>query len=586
MTLNRCYTNILLLILILYFSFFFVLFNGYNEDSTTFQYIFTYILYIYSFLSFIIFIYGALYNYKEVEEEKTKIKFSDIEIYPTIDVFITRYDESIEVLSKTVKGCMNIEYPNNKIEIYVLDDGNDVSIRDYILEINLKSESESGHVVNYITRDKNIGKKAGNLNNGLQHSNGDYILVLDCDMIPDKDIVKHILPHFYKRNVNIIVSDIEIGYVQTPQYFRNVDQDYDFYDIHNDFFNEIIMRGYNGTDSAPIVGTGYIIRRNAITEIGGYVTGYATEDVVTGMKIIQNGYKGKYISKRLTYGLAPSNLPDAMIQRIRWVKGSIQTLWHKFPLFQKNLSFKQRMVYLHVNSYWVIFLVPIFHIVELCIRVERNINQSFRLGNFAYVFMISYFGFIFMFFFIPKVKFKSKLRCILMYITYTPVYIYAFCSLLFRCRIKRIEGGIVASKDNQIKRFHPLMWFHIVYLALLYLLTFFSIYIGFKSEWNEMIIIEAVWTSFLYTVFYSPVLYSLSGYNKYIIPEIEQSVVEVESISILLDTDTSTSTSTSIDIGTDTFIEPYGGWMQPGNKEWIYSQTHHYSDVKDELKMI
>lgn len=56
----------------------------------------------------------------------------------------------------------------------------------------------------YIARKKIPGvphhAKAGNINNALMNegTNGDFILIFDCDMICRPEILQAVLPHFYK----------------------------------------------------------------------------------------------------------------------------------------------------------------------------------------------------------------------------------------------------------------------------------------------------------------------------------------------------------------------------------------------------
>ena len=92
---------------------------------------------------------------------------------PTVDILICTYNEDIKLLSKTIIAAQKLQYPKEKLKIYVLDDGN---------RAELKQQCERFHV-NYITRPKNVGAKAGNINNALPQITGDLFAVFDADMI-------------------------------------------------------------------------------------------------------------------------------------------------------------------------------------------------------------------------------------------------------------------------------------------------------------------------------------------------------------------------------------------------------------------
>lgn len=125
----------------------------------------------------------------------------------TVDVFIATYNEPIDLVMKTARAAQKITYPH---KTWILDDG---------ARSELRMEAENLGV-GYITRGKEWnGKprhaKAGNLNNALMQTDGEFILVLDADMIPRPGILDSTLGYF---------RDEKVALVQTPQIFMNVPQ--------------------------------------------------------------------------------------------------------------------------------------------------------------------------------------------------------------------------------------------------------------------------------------------------------------------------------------------------------------------------
>ena len=49
--------------------------------------------------------------------------------YPTIDLFLTCYNEPVDLVEKTVQAALELDYPIGKLRIYVLDDGNSPDMR-------------------------------------------------------------------------------------------------------------------------------------------------------------------------------------------------------------------------------------------------------------------------------------------------------------------------------------------------------------------------------------------------------------------------------------------------------------------------
>ena len=73
--------------------------------------------------------------------------------------------------------------------------------------------------IGYITRsedwrDRPRHAKAGNLNNALFQTSGEFLLILDADQVPQPDVLEKVLGWF---------RDPQVALVQTPQWFVNVD---------------------------------------------------------------------------------------------------------------------------------------------------------------------------------------------------------------------------------------------------------------------------------------------------------------------------------------------------------------------------
>jgi cellulose synthase (UDP-forming) len=168
-----------------------------------------------------------------------------------IDVFITTYNESREIIEPTARAAMKIDWPNKNV--YILDDGNRSEVRALSEEIGCL----------YITRGNEWnGKprhaKAGNVNNALMQTTGEYILILDTDQIPEPEIIRHTLGYF---------NDPKVALVQTPQYFYNIPHG-DPFGVDAPLFYGSIMQGKDGWNAAFFCGSNGILRREALMQTG------------------------------------------------------------------------------------------------------------------------------------------------------------------------------------------------------------------------------------------------------------------------------------------------------------------------------
>ena len=123
----------------------------------------------------------------------------DEQTLPKVDIFIPTYNEDAMLLAHTIAAACNIDYPEDKFTVWLLDDGGTEQKRHSInlLEANT-AEKRYAELqllcqqlgVKYLTREKNEHVKAGNLNNGLANSTGDLVAVFDADHAPARDFLK------------------------------------------------------------------------------------------------------------------------------------------------------------------------------------------------------------------------------------------------------------------------------------------------------------------------------------------------------------------------------------------------------------
>jgi cellulose synthase (UDP-forming) len=180
----------------------------------------------------------------------------------TVDVFVTTYDEPVELVLATARAAKGIDHPHLT---WILDDGERAAMR----------EAAEREGIGYITRtedwaDRPRHAKAGNLNNALFQTQGEFMLVLDADQVPDPRILDRTLGYF---------EDPEVALVQTPQFFTNV-TDADPLGSQAPLFYGPIQQGKDGWNAAFFCGSNAVLRREALMQLGivGYVR--ATEDAV------------------------------------------------------------------------------------------------------------------------------------------------------------------------------------------------------------------------------------------------------------------------------------------------------------------
>lgn len=175
----------------------------------------------------------------------------------SVDVFITTYNEDVALVGSTARAATRIRYPHRT---WILDDGDRPEMRALADSLD----------VGYITRgpgwrNKPLHAKAGNLNNALLQTDGEFLLILDADQIPRPQILHATLGYF---------DDPSVALVQTPQEFTNV-TDSDPLGSQAPLFYGPIQQGKDGWNAAFFCGSNAILRREALMQLG--ITRYVTE---------------------------------------------------------------------------------------------------------------------------------------------------------------------------------------------------------------------------------------------------------------------------------------------------------------------
>jgi len=269
----------------------------------------------------------------------------------TVDVLVPTYNEDPQLLRATLEACIRMDYPH---KTYVLDDGRRAEVETLARELG----------VIYISREDNRHAKAGNLNNALEQTDGEFVIVLDADHVPE--------PHFITRLIGYFRED-RVAYVQTPHAFYNFDSFQARLDHKNrryweegDLFYRVIQPGRNKWNAPIFAGSAAMFRREALREIGYIATETITEDMHTGLRLHGRGWKSIGISERLIAGQAPPDITTFHSQRLRWGEGNLSIMAYDNPLFMSGLNLPQRLCYFGSMIHWAsglfklaIYLTPI-----------------------------------------------------------------------------------------------------------------------------------------------------------------------------------------------------------------------------------
>jgi cellulose synthase/poly-beta-1,6-N-acetylglucosamine synthase-like glycosyltransferase len=285
---------------------------------------------------------------------------------PTVDIAICTYKEDINDVVNTIVATQRVEYQSDRLHVYLLDDGRRPAMREACNEV--QNSGLLRYQLTYVDRPTNEGYKGGNINNFFEvykEQAGEFFIILDADMQPFPDMMDIFMGHYF----GLPEEERErVAFIQTPQWYRNFNKSHgwtDFFFISEFFFYRILQPACSYRGCAIYCGCCGLWSRKAIDSIGGFTEGFATEDSVTGCKVVRNkvpgqdyNWRGKYVAQPVAVGVSPDTLPALMAQRLRWYHGMMQMFaYHNFYIFAKGLTPVQKLMYWVSCAGWIVNLI-------------------------------------------------------------------------------------------------------------------------------------------------------------------------------------------------------------------------------------
>lgn len=312
---------------------------------------YTIFFYIFSFAS----VYVQIFFLMTFIEKKKKIVKNpenlDLDYYPTVTIAVPIYNEE-KTIVKTVKSLLSLDYPKDKIQIFVVDDGS----RDNTWNVIQEFKDDP----NVILWKKENGGKHTAVNFALERTQADFFGCLDSDSLVHPQALKRILKYFEKDEKTMAVAPSIIVYnpKNILQYAQSIEYDMSIY-------TKKMLGFMGGIHVAP--GPFSIFRKKVFDELGPYKKAHNTEDQEIALRMQEHGYKIDHCPDAYVYTNTPDSVAKLYRQRLRWIYG-----------FIKNLIDYRRLLFKKEYGTVALFTLPsgmisIVGVIFLFVNVTGNI---------------------------------------------------------------------------------------------------------------------------------------------------------------------------------------------------------------------
>ncbi len=307
----------------------------------------------------------------------------DESLYPTVTIQIPTYNELAAL--NCAKCCLTFDYPADKIQIMVGDDSNQPEI-----SAKIDAFAAANPRIEISRRGDNAGFKPGNLNVMLPKSTGDYLLILDSDFLPNKD--------FLKRLVVPVIKDPTLAGAQAAWKIINVHDNHSTLmgtGIVNIVHNVLLPFLKTVTNSCVFCGSGELVKKSDLIELGGWTMGALTEDVDYSLRVITHGKRIAYLEDLQIKCEVPYTPGDLFRQQMRWAYGVMRAFMaHGKKLFlsrtiQKRTKFAAFCFgsgYVMITMLLLTGILGTLNLISSLLGLDPASAQSssYTIGHFVY----------------------------------------------------------------------------------------------------------------------------------------------------------------------------------------------------------
>jgi biofilm PGA synthesis N-glycosyltransferase PgaC len=273
---------------------------------------------------------SLLYHFRRERPNTPKI---DAAFAPKVSVMIAAFNEAVHI-EETIRGLLAIDYPD--FEVVIIDDGSTDDTAAKVMPFVREGK------VRFVRKIVNEGKAMA-LNDGLRCTNGEILLIMDADAVPDPGILRHVVPHFkYPRvgavtgNPRVYNRDTLLSKLQAIEFTAIISLQRRAQRVWGRI---LTMSGVVGA-----------FHRTALIDAGFYSPDMATEDIDLSWKLQLRFWDIRYEPRAVVWMRVPSGLGGLWRQRLRWARGLAQVLRRHGP---EAVTWQRRRLWPLVIESWL-----------------------------------------------------------------------------------------------------------------------------------------------------------------------------------------------------------------------------------------
>ena len=260
----------------------------------------------------------AAYSYLAIPFHSVRNHYGKAAPYlPRVSIVVPAWNEGA-VIGTSIDRLMSLDYPLDRLRIYVVDDASTDSTPDVVLA---KAAQYPGSVF-HLRRDKGGEGKAHTLNHGirvvLQDEWMQALLIMDADVIYLPNSLRRMTRHFADPKVGAVSAYIREGSADKNYLTRFIGLEYIL-------SQPAARRAQNVLGAqACLAGGAQLHTRENLLAIGGRIdTSSLAEDTITTFETQLGGRTVVFETLAVVLAEEPGSIDALWKQRLRWARGNV-----------------------------------------------------------------------------------------------------------------------------------------------------------------------------------------------------------------------------------------------------------------------
>lgn len=303
-------------------------------------------------------------NKKKIDEEE----YIKIDHYPTVTVAVPCWNEE-RTLGATLDSLIALEYPKDKLFIYVVDDGS----KDGTYAIAKEYEERYPGLISAFTKEN--GGKHTAVNLALERSTSDLFGCLDADSFVAPHTLKTIISYFERSPETMAVTPCI--HIRRPKTFIQRMQAIEY------LMGVFVRKAFGSLDAIQVTpGPFSIFKKEVFEKIGNYRKAHNTEDFEITLRMHRAHLKIANSHKALVYTIGPATAKGFFYQRLRWARGFLENAMDYRELFFKKKYGNFGMFTLPMAFMFVFYglFAALFALFSMMQQVMQSLNRWSTVG--------------------------------------------------------------------------------------------------------------------------------------------------------------------------------------------------------------